>query len=87
MAHAAAFFFVGEEREGEKEVLAGWGYWASFSLSFSTLLLFIHFLFFLIKFIHKKDSRIKWMHTQAKHQTNINVFQHDATIIIPLGFY
>jgi hypothetical protein len=27
------------------------------------------------------------MHTQAKHQTNINVFQHDTIIIILIGFY
>jgi hypothetical protein len=30
--------------------------------------------FYFIKFIHNKESRIKWMNTQTKHQTNINVF-------------
>jgi hypothetical protein len=48
---------------------------------------FFYFLSFLIKFIHERESRIKWIHTQGKHQTNINVFKHDATIIIPLGLY
>jgi hypothetical protein len=47
---------------------------------------FFYFLSFLIKFIHERESRIKWIHTQGKHQMNINVFKHDATIIIPLGF-
>jgi hypothetical protein len=27
------------------------------------------------------------MHAQAKHQTNINVFRLDTTIIILIGFY
>jgi hypothetical protein len=35
--------------------------------------LFSYFLSFLIKFIHGRESRIKWMHIQGKHQTNINV--------------
>jgi hypothetical protein len=48
---------------------------------------FFYFLSFLIKFIHERESQIKWMHIQGKHQTNINVFEHDATIIIPLGLY
>jgi hypothetical protein len=48
---------------------------------------FFYFLSFLIKFIHERESRIKWMHIQGKHQTNINVFEHDATIIIPFGLY
>jgi hypothetical protein len=27
------------------------------------------------------------MHTRENHHTKIDVFRHDATIIIPLGFY
>jgi hypothetical protein len=48
------------------------------------------FSFFLFSFflnLQERESRIKWMHIQGKHQTNINVFEHDATIIIPLGLY
>jgi hypothetical protein len=55
---------------GEKEIWAGWEYWAFFSLSF-----FISSFFYLfIKFIYNKESRIKWMHTQVKYQINIDVF-------------
>jgi hypothetical protein len=58
-------------RGGEKEIRAGLGYWAFFSLS----LFFISSFFYLfIKFIYNKESRIKWMHTQVKYQINIDVF-------------
>jgi hypothetical protein len=45
-------------------------------------------LFFLFSFFsnliysRERESRIKWMHIHGKHQMNINVFEHDATIII-----
>ena len=51
------------------------------------LLLFVFYLFPAIKFIHNNEPHIKWIHTEAKHQTKTNIFQHDASIIFPLGFY
>jgi hypothetical protein len=45
------------------------------------------FLFPAIKFIYYNELHIKWIHTKAKHHTKTNIFLHDASIIIPLGFY
>jgi hypothetical protein len=48
---------------------------------------FILFSISAIKFIYNIEPHIKWIHTKANHQTKTNTFQHDASIIIPLGFY
>jgi hypothetical protein len=45
------------------------------------------FLFPAINFINYNELHIKRIHTKAKHHTKTNIFPHDASIIIPLGFY
>jgi hypothetical protein len=59
---------------------------ANRSLLFLFLFIFLY-LFPGIKFIYNNKPHIKWIHTAAKHQIKINIFQHDASIIISLGFY
>jgi hypothetical protein len=55
---------------------------------FLFLFLFLNFLFSAIKFIYIIEPHVKWIHTKVRHQTKkTNIFQHDASIIIPLGFY
>jgi hypothetical protein len=55
---------------------------------FSLLLFFlVLFIFPAINFIYYNELHIKRIHTKAKHHTKTNIFPHDASIIIPLGFY
>jgi hypothetical protein len=52
---------------------------------------YFFFLFFFyfpdIKFIYNNELHIRWIHAKAKHHTKTNVFPHDASTILPLGFY
>jgi hypothetical protein len=56
---------------------------------FSPFIIFLPFLFLFpaINFIYYNELHIKRIHTKAKHHTKTNIFLHDASIIIPLGFY
>jgi hypothetical protein len=46
------------------------------------LLISFSFLFPTIRCFYHNEPHIKWT-----HQTKTNIFQHDTTIITPLGFY
>jgi hypothetical protein len=70
---------VGCAGQAEGEGLLGW------VLIF--LFIYFSFLFPTIECIYNNEPHIKWTHTKEKHQTTTNIFQHDATIITPLGFY
>jgi hypothetical protein len=72
----------GEAGRGGAEVL--WAAWLreAFFLLFFFIFYFFSFLFFTINELHSD-----WIHTKAKHHTKTNRFPHDASIIIPLGFY
>jgi hypothetical protein len=76
---------------GELEWAAGAGHEAELGRGevFSLLLFFflVLFLFPAINFIYYKELHIKRIHTKEKHHTKTNIFPHDASIIIPLGFY
>jgi hypothetical protein len=62
--------------------LVGWaGPWEGLREAFSPFVFFF-FYFFTINELHAD-----WIHTKAKHHTKTNIFLHDASIIIPLGFY
>jgi hypothetical protein len=56
---------------------------------FFPFIIFLPFLFLFpaINFIYYNELHIKRIHTKAKHHTKTNIFSHDASIIIPLGFY
>jgi hypothetical protein len=58
------------------------GYGRPFSFCFSSFSISSLFYFFTINKLHSD-----WIHTKAKHHTKTNRFSHDASIIIPLGFY
>jgi hypothetical protein len=60
---------------------------------FLLLIIVLHFLFLpfyiflLSNLFTMNELHIKWIHNKAKHHTKTNIFRHDASIIIPLGFY
>jgi hypothetical protein len=55
-------------------------------VSFAVFLLFI-LSFYSYSYLYTKKLQIKWIHTKTIHQTENTCIQHDATTIIPLGFY
>jgi hypothetical protein len=81
---------VGRPRVGPRDEVSGGG-WVGPAKAKGEgpgwVFLPILFLFPVIRFIYNNEPHIKRIHTKAKHQTKTNIFQHDASTIIPLGFY
>jgi hypothetical protein len=63
-------------------------WWAARGEAFFLLFFFIFYFFsFLINIFTINELHTDWIHTKAKHHTKTNIFLHDASIIISLGFY